>query len=148
MVFQFYGESNLELFAPWTNALSCIDERQGNRKLVLVIDEFHYLARKNKALLSELQHLIDHKLTRGGENSCHQAEEVQVPEVQEVVAVRAAEAVRAAAAARREDAAAHRIAVHTAVPTGAAATHLYLVWEEHGETSLQEFLRILRRRRL
>ena len=39
LVFQFYGESNLEPFASWTNALSYIDERQGSKKLVLVIDE-------------------------------------------------------------------------------------------------------------
>ena len=35
----------------------------GEKKLVLVIDEFSYLVKKNRALLSELQHLIDHKLT-------------------------------------------------------------------------------------
>jgi len=46
----------------WSNALSYIDERQGE-KMVLVIDEFPYLVKKNRALLSEFQHLIDHKLT-------------------------------------------------------------------------------------
>ena len=65
LVFNFYGENNLEPFSSWTNALSYIDERQKNKKLVLVIDEFPYLVKKNKALLSELQHLIDHKLTSG-----------------------------------------------------------------------------------
>ena len=65
LVFSFYGENNLEPFSSWTNALSYIDERQKNKKLVLVIDEFPYLVRKNKVLLSELQHLIDHKLTDG-----------------------------------------------------------------------------------
>ena len=65
LVFSFYGENNLAPFSSWTNALSYIDERQENKKLVLVIDEFPYLVRKNKALLSELQHLIDHKLTNG-----------------------------------------------------------------------------------
>lgn len=65
LVFSFYGENNLEPFSSWTNALSYIDERQQNKKLVIVIDEFPYLVRKNKALLSELQHLIDHKLTNG-----------------------------------------------------------------------------------
>lgn len=64
-VFDFYGESNLEPFSSWSNALSYIDERQKNQKLILVIDEFPYLVKKNKALLSELQHLIDHKLTNG-----------------------------------------------------------------------------------
>lgn len=55
MVFRFYNENNLEPFTSWTNALSYINERQGNKKLVLVIDEFTYLAKKNRALLSELQ---------------------------------------------------------------------------------------------
>ena len=65
LVFSFYGENNLEPFSSWTNALSYIDERQKGKKLVLVIDEFPYLVKKNKALLSELQHLIDHRLTSG-----------------------------------------------------------------------------------
>lgn len=65
LVFNFYGENNLEPFSSWTNALSYINERQKDKKLVLVIDEFPYLVKKNKALLSELQHLIDHKLTSG-----------------------------------------------------------------------------------
>lgn len=65
LVFNFYGENNLEPFSSWTNALSYIDERQKQKKLVLVIDEFPYLVRKNKAMLSELQHLIDHKLSGG-----------------------------------------------------------------------------------
>lgn len=65
LVFSFYNVNNLEPFSSWTNALSYIDERQQDKKLVLVIDEFPYLVKKNKALLSELQHLIDHKLTNG-----------------------------------------------------------------------------------
>lgn len=65
LVFDFYNENNLEPFSSWTNALSYIDERQKDKRLVLVIDEFPYLVKKNKALLSELQHLIDHKLTKG-----------------------------------------------------------------------------------
>ena len=65
LVFNFYGENNLESFSSWTNALSYIDERQKDKRLVLVIDEFPYLVKKNKALLSELQHLIDHRLING-----------------------------------------------------------------------------------
>jgi len=65
LVFSFYNETNLAAFSSWTNALSYIDERQKEKRLVLVIDEFPYLVKKNKALLSELQHLIDHKLTKG-----------------------------------------------------------------------------------
>ena len=64
-VFEFYHETNLEPFASWTNALNYIDERQGEERLVLVIDEFPYLVRRDRALLSELQHLIDHRLRHG-----------------------------------------------------------------------------------
>ena len=65
LVFNFYGEDNLEPFSSWENALSYIDERQKDKRLILVIDEFPYLVKKNKALLSEMQHLIDHKLKNG-----------------------------------------------------------------------------------
>lgn len=65
LVFNFYNETNLEPFSSWTNALSYIDNKQKNKKLVLVIDEFPYLVKKNRTLLSELQHLIDHKLSKG-----------------------------------------------------------------------------------
>jgi len=64
-IFRFYGEQTIEPFSSWTNALTYIDERQQNRRLVIVIDEFPYLVRKNRALLSELQHLIDHRLQNG-----------------------------------------------------------------------------------
>lgn len=65
LVFSFYGEEHLEPFASWSNALSYIEERQNGKRLILVIDEFPYLVKKNRALLSELQHLIDHKLKNG-----------------------------------------------------------------------------------
>ena len=65
LVFDFYQERNIEAFSTWTNALSYIDEHQKDKTLVLVIDEFPYLVRKNRALLSELQHLIDHRLKNG-----------------------------------------------------------------------------------
>ena len=45
LVFAFYGESKLEPFSSWTNALLYIEEHQ-----------------KEKMLLSEFQHLIDHRL--------------------------------------------------------------------------------------
>lgn len=62
LVFAFYGESKLESFSSWTNALLYIEEHQKGKRMILVIDEFPYLVRKNKALLSEFQHLIDHRL--------------------------------------------------------------------------------------
>ncbi|MBQ5988524.1 MAG: ATP-binding protein [Oscillospiraceae bacterium] len=64
-VFEFYGERNLEPFSSWTNAISYINDRQKDKRLVLIIDEFPYLVKKNRALLSELQHLIDHQLKSG-----------------------------------------------------------------------------------
>ncbi len=64
-IFAHYGESSLAPFTSWDKALSYIDARQGDQRLILVLDEFPYLARKNEALMSELQHLIDHKLQFG-----------------------------------------------------------------------------------
>ncbi len=65
LVFSFYNEVNLEPFSSWSNALLYLNERQKDKKLVIVIDEFPYLVQKNRALLSELQHLIDHCLKYG-----------------------------------------------------------------------------------
>ncbi len=65
LVFAHYGEDSLEPFSSWEKVLTYIDNRQKNERLILVIDEFPYLVKKNKALLSELQHLIDHKLQKG-----------------------------------------------------------------------------------
>ncbi len=64
-VFEYYGENALSSFTSWENAITYIDERQGDERLVLVLDEFPYLCRKDMALLSELQHLIDHRLKDG-----------------------------------------------------------------------------------
>ncbi len=65
LVFQYYNESILEPFTSWENALMYIDNRQSEEPLVLVFDEFPYLANINPAILSVLQHLIDHKLQFG-----------------------------------------------------------------------------------
>lgn len=64
-VFGHYGETTLEPFRSWEKALSYIDERQRDAALVLVIDEFPYLAAIDPSLLSILQHLIDHRLQDG-----------------------------------------------------------------------------------
>ncbi|MCD7784664.1 MAG: ATP-binding protein [Oscillospiraceae bacterium] len=64
-VFSYYGETTLESFSSWENAITYIDERQAGNRLVLVLDEFPYLCRKDMSLLSELQHLIDHRLQHG-----------------------------------------------------------------------------------
>lgn len=65
LVFSHYGEAYLEPFSSWSKALSYIDDKQQRDRLIIVLDEFPYLVKKNKALLSELQHLIDHKLQKG-----------------------------------------------------------------------------------
>lgn len=65
LVFQFYSETTLEPFSSWENALKYINERQGEERLILVLDEFPYLANQNRAILSVLQHLIDHSLQYG-----------------------------------------------------------------------------------
>ncbi len=62
IVFDFYGEESLSPFGSWEKALSYINERQKNERLVIIFDEFPYLVKGNKSVLSELQHLIDHKL--------------------------------------------------------------------------------------
>jgi len=64
-IFEHYGENNLSPFSSWENAIRYIDERQQQRQLVLVIDEFPYIAEKNEEILSDLQHLVDHKLKDG-----------------------------------------------------------------------------------
>lgn len=65
LIFSHYGETTLSPFSGWDNAISFIHERQGDNPLVLVFDEFPYLAKNNKKVLSNLQHLIDHKLQHG-----------------------------------------------------------------------------------
>lgn len=61
-VFRHYNEANLPNFTSWEMALSYIADRQQAQPLVLVLDEFPYLAAINPGLLSVLQHLIDHRL--------------------------------------------------------------------------------------
>ncbi|MCD8249821.1 MAG: ATP-binding protein [Lachnospiraceae bacterium] len=65
LVFEHFGESALEPFSSLENALLYIHEKTKEEPLVLVFDEFPYLAAVNPALLSTLQHLIDHRLQQG-----------------------------------------------------------------------------------
>lgn len=65
LVFNFYNETTLEPFSSWENALKYINDRQSKERLILVFDEFPYLANHNKAILSVFQHLIDHTLQYG-----------------------------------------------------------------------------------
>ena len=65
-VFQHYGDERQEPFSSWESALLYISDRQAASRLVLVIDEFPYLAEGNPSILSELQHIIDHRLQESG----------------------------------------------------------------------------------
>lgn len=64
-VFEYYEETKFEPFTNWENAILYIHEKQKDEPLVLVFDEFPYLANMNPALLSVVQHLIDHRLKDG-----------------------------------------------------------------------------------
>lgn len=65
LVFRYYGETTLEPFGCWEKAISYIHNRQNDTPLILVFDEFPYLAGSTPSLLSMLQHLIDHSLLNG-----------------------------------------------------------------------------------
>ena len=65
IVFTHYGDSRIEPFVSWNSALHYINDRQKNSRLVLVIDEFPYMAQSEAALLSNFQHMIDHELQNG-----------------------------------------------------------------------------------
>lgn len=65
LVFHHYNELHLEPFSSWENAIYYINEHQKSDRMVLVFDEFPYLANINPALMSILQHLIDHTLNNG-----------------------------------------------------------------------------------
>lgn len=65
MVFGHYGEEGLEPFSSWENAILYIHRRQLSHSLVLVLDEFPYLANINTGILSVLQQLADHTLRDG-----------------------------------------------------------------------------------
>ena len=65
LIFQHYHEDTLEPFASWEKALLYIHQRQNDQRLILIFDEFPYLAKHNKGILSMLQHVIDHVLHNG-----------------------------------------------------------------------------------
>lgn len=64
-IFDHYDEKTLEPFSSWENALGYVNRRCGDKPLILVIDEFPYIAHANPSILSMLQHLIDHTLQQG-----------------------------------------------------------------------------------
>lgn len=65
IVFSHYDDDRTEPFASWNSALHYINERQKDSRLVLIIDEFPYMAQYDQAMLSNFQHVIDHELQNG-----------------------------------------------------------------------------------
>ena len=65
IVFAHYSDNRTEPFASWSSALQYINDKQKNSRLVLIIDEFPYMAQSDPALLSNFQHIIDHELQNG-----------------------------------------------------------------------------------
>jgi len=64
-VFEHYHLSTtLDSFGDWEKAFSFIAEKAVDQQLVLVLDEFPFIARANLSLASLLQNLIDHKLKK------------------------------------------------------------------------------------
>ncbi|MCL2844368.1 MAG: ATP-binding protein [Chitinivibrionia bacterium] len=55
------GKSNAPIFSDYESALEAIFELAGNERLVLVIDEYPYLAQSYRGISSLLQIMIDHK---------------------------------------------------------------------------------------
>lgn len=61
-IYRHDGASDRPAFTAWRQVFHYLAERYREKRLVFVIDEFPYLAEGHTALLSELQHTIDHEL--------------------------------------------------------------------------------------
>ena len=64
-IFSHFKETGLSPFSTWGNALTYLNSKSQKQPLVVVIDEFPYIAKADKKILSELQNLIDHTLKKG-----------------------------------------------------------------------------------
>jgi AAA+ ATPase superfamily predicted ATPase len=63
LILKHYNLSNLfESFENWEKAFSFLAEKATEKRMVVVLDEFPYLARANPSLPSILQNIIDEKL--------------------------------------------------------------------------------------
>lgn len=51
----------IPLLQTWNDIFSFLSEQEIKHRLILIIDEFPYLALENKSLMSKLQHVIDHE---------------------------------------------------------------------------------------
>lgn len=61
-VSDFAGLRRPTEFAQWSEALDYLSDLESDERLVLVIDEFQYIAQERPSILSELQNLWDHSL--------------------------------------------------------------------------------------
>lgn len=60
-VLRYFGEEYLGVFQNWETAFSYISKQcKDDEKIVLIIDEFPFLASENPSIKSMLQHMIDH----------------------------------------------------------------------------------------
>ncbi|MCL2321962.1 MAG: ATP-binding protein [Oscillospiraceae bacterium] len=61
-VHEFFKLSGLSSFKSFNSAFDFIADRAMNDRIILILDEFPYLANANKSIPSILQNLIDHKM--------------------------------------------------------------------------------------
>lgn len=59
-VLSHFGEEYLGVFQSWETVFSYIGKQNMEEKLVLIIDEFPFMASENPSIKSMLQHIIDH----------------------------------------------------------------------------------------
>ena len=60
LVLNYFGDTYLGVFQSWEVLFEYIGKRCHEDKLVLIIDEFPFMASENPAIKSMLQHIIDH----------------------------------------------------------------------------------------
>lgn len=59
-VLKYFGETAKISFKTWEDLFIHVAEKLGDEKLVLIIDEFPYIAKNENVILSTLQNVIDH----------------------------------------------------------------------------------------
>lgn len=59
-VLSFFGDGYFETFRDWETAFRYVGDRVDNDRIVLIIDEFPFIASENPSVKSILQHTIDH----------------------------------------------------------------------------------------
>jgi len=66
LLYKFFGLANtgLPAFSDWNSALLFLAEKNRNKRLIAVFDEFPYAAGANKSLKSVMQNIIDHKFRK------------------------------------------------------------------------------------